>query len=433
MSGNRTLTRLSGIVSIVSLTVATENQYANAVLPEGILVKKSDGVIYRTDGTHAIRDLIPVADQVLTNVEKIALSNAFSTGSYAIAPGGVVVHGNNGKISDNSLNIVASGKIKSSYLSDFVSNGMIKYAVLPEDVKTSFIVVNTYRDLLNLSAEDRKKIIVIDSSGDPNNGSAGNSIYYYHNGSWQNVIMVANASVTYENVQAVSGVMYDHPLHLKTDDSNIHALLDALVIGEVVPDEPDDPTPVDPDEPTPDDPDEPDNPPEQPTHDEHPSPIEQDYATIINAIEAAEGADAPDLYIEQDKPYSYMLIVDGSIFDNPEQITVTVTDTTSNTTGTLQLTMVANDDPNIFVGGYERDSSDGMHTVIDDNTSRFNNEHNITIMITDGTKTAILSGTVADCISGYSASRAGVYKSYSSIKFVPGYTGTDTQRWSITS
>lgn len=429
MSGNRTLTRLSGIVSIVSLTVATENQYANAVLPEGILVKKSDGVIYRTDGTHAIRDLIPVADQVLTNVEKIALSNAFSTGSYVIAPGGVVVHGSNGKINDSSLNIVASGKIKSSYLSDFVSNGMIKYAVLPEDVKTSFIVVNTYRDLLNLSAEDRKKlIVVIDSSGDPANSSSGNSIYYYHNGSWQNVIMVANASVTYENVQAVSGVMYDHPLHLKTDDSNIHALLDALVIGEVIPDEPDDPTPVDPDEPTPDDPD---NPPEQPTHDEHPSPIEQDYATIITAIEAAADADSPDLYIEQDELYSYMLIVDGSIFDNPEQITVTVTDTTSNTTGTLQLTMVANDNPNIFVGGYESDGSDGMYDVIDHNT--WNNDHNITIMITDGTKTAILSGTMADCISGYNAHLAGIYKLYDTIKFVPGYTATDTQRWSITS
>ena len=40
MSGNRTLTRLSGVVSIVSLTVATENQYANNVLPDGILVKK---------------------------------------------------------------------------------------------------------------------------------------------------------------------------------------------------------------------------------------------------------------------------------------------------------------------------------------------------------------------------------------------------------
>ena len=419
MSGNRTLTRLSGIVSIVSLTVTTENQYANAVLPEGILVKKSDGVIYRTDGTHAIRDLIPVADQVLTNVEKIALSNAFSTGSYVIAPGGVVVHGSNGKINDSSLNIVASGKIKSSYLSDFVSNGMIKYAVLPEDVKTSFIVVNTYRDLLNLSAEDRKKlIIVIDSSGDPNNGSAGNSIYYYHNGSWQNVIMVANASVTYESVQAVSGVMYDHPLHLKTDDSNIHAILDALVIGEVVPDEP-----------TPDDPDEPDNPPEQPTHDEHPSPIEQDYATIINAIEAAESADSPDLYIEQNEPYSYMLIVDGSIFDNPEQITITVTDTASNTTGTLQLTMVADDNPNVFVGGYESDGSDGMHEVINNNTY----SNNVTVMITDGTKTAILSGTASDCICGYGASRAGVYKSSRSIKFVPGYTATDTQRWSITS
>ena len=126
-----------------------------------------------------------------------------------------------------------------------------------------------------------------------------------------------------------------------------------------------------------------------------------------------------------------MLMVDGSIFDNPEQITVTVTDTTSNTTGTLQLNMVANDDPNVFVGGYESDGSDGMYEVIDNNA--YNSDHNVTVMITDGTKTAILSGTVADCISGYGTVLAGVEKSYGSIKFVPGYTATGIQRWSITS
>ena len=39
MSTSKKLNRLSGIISILSLTVTTENQYANAVLPEGILVK----------------------------------------------------------------------------------------------------------------------------------------------------------------------------------------------------------------------------------------------------------------------------------------------------------------------------------------------------------------------------------------------------------
>ena len=397
MSGNRTLTRLSGIVSIVSLTVATENQYANAVLPEGILVKKSDGVIYRTDGTHTIRDLIPVADQVLTNVEKIALSNAFSTGSYVIAPGGVVVHGSNGKINDNSLNIVASGKIKSSYLSDFVSNGMIKYAVLPEDVKTSFIVVNTYRDLLNLSAEDRKKlIIVIDSSGDPNNGSAGNSIYYYHNGSWQNVIMVANASVTYESVQAVSGVMYDHPLHLKTDDSNIHALLDALVIGEVIPDEPDDPTPVDPDEPTPDDPDEPDVPVEPVSnHDETPDYIGTGWVNFINGLNAALTAPVPDVYVDDVNYSDYVTIESNEL--NLAQTEYTITNTTTNDIIVLPVTSIVANTTGIAIVEYDRDDPD-IYELLYPSTGKTRVKNEILhLVISDGTLTFTKDITRNNC------------------------------------
>lgn len=422
MSTNRPLTHLSGLVSIVSLDVTKENLYAdNCILPAGVLVKKSDNVIYLSDGVHSIRNLVPIIDKLLTSPEKVALNNAFSTGVYTVRSGGVVVHNSNGKIDDSSLGIVESGKIKESYLSDFVESGILKYAKLPDSVKNSFIIVDSYTDLPNVSVENRKKLVLVrDASSDPNTNITGNNLYYYDTDRWQSLLTVASSDVTYESVQAASGIMYDHPLHLCTGESDIHTVLDALVIGEVE-------TPPD----EPDEPDEPDNPPEQSTHDETASPIEQDYATIINAIEAAEGADSPDLYIEQDKPYSYMLIVDGSIFDNPEQITVTVTDTTSNTTGTLQLNMVADDDPNVFVGGYESDGSDGMYDVIDNNTS--NRDHNITVMITDGTKTAILSGTMIDCISGPAVSLAGVYKSYGSIKFVPGYTFTGIQRWSITS
>lgn len=419
MSTNRPLTHLSGLVSIVSLDVTKENLYAdNCILPAGVLVKKSDNVIYLSDGVRSIRNLVPIIDKLLTSPEKVALNNAFSTGVYTVRSGGVVVHNRNGKIDDSSLGIVESGKIKESYLSDFVESGILKYAKLPDSVKNSFIIVDSYTDLPNVSVENRKKLVLVrDASSDPNTNITGNNLYYYDTDRWQSLLTVASSDVTYESVQAASGIMYDHPLHLCTGESDIHTVLDALVIGEV--------------ETPPDEPDEPDNPPEQTTHDETASPIEQDYATIINAIEAAEGADSPDLYIEQNKPYSYMLIVDGSIFDNPEQITVTVTDTTSNTTGTLQLNMVADDDPNVFVGGYESDGSDGMYDVIDNNTS--NRDHNITIMITDGTKTAILSGTMADCISGVGADLSGVYKSYGSIKFVPGHTATGIQRWSITS
>ena len=117
MSANKRLNRLAGIVSILSLSISTENQYATAVLPEGILVKKSDDVLYRTDGIRPIRNLIPVADQVLNSQEKLALSSAFSNGVYRSQAGGVVIHNSSGKIDDASLGIIESGKLKEDYSS----------------------------------------------------------------------------------------------------------------------------------------------------------------------------------------------------------------------------------------------------------------------------------------------------------------------------
>ena len=72
MSTNRPLTHLSGLVSIVSLDVTKENLYAdNCILPEGVLVKKSDNVIYLADGVHSIRNLVPIIDKLLTSPENI--------------------------------------------------------------------------------------------------------------------------------------------------------------------------------------------------------------------------------------------------------------------------------------------------------------------------------------------------------------------------
>ena len=388
MSGNRTLTRLSGVVSIVSLTVATENQYANNVLPDGILVKKSDGVIYRTDGIHAVRDLIPVADQVLTYAEKVSLNIAFSTGLYTAASGGVVVHDNNGKINDNSLNVVSSGKIKPSYLSDFIDNGMVKYAVLPEDVKNSFIVVNTYNDLRNVSIENRKKlVIVIDTSADPSTSAGGNGIYYYHNNGWHSVIAVANAEVTYENVQAVSGVMYDHPLHLMTDSANIHDILDALVIGEVAPDEPEDPGEPDPDEPNPDepDPDEPD--PIDTGHDETAEYMEAGWEDFIAGLNSMLAGPSGDVYLQDaaDSSSRNFTTIQGGDLDLLNT-TVTITNTTTNAVLTLTVTELVQNDQSIGVLPYDReDPAVQAFIKYDDYSVGYNQQ--VHLVATDGTHT----------------------------------------------
>ena len=392
MSENRELTRLSGIVSIVSLTVTTENRYANNVLPEGVLVKKSDNILYRTDGVHAIRDLIPVADQVLTSAEKISLSTAFSTDTYRIAPGGVVVHGSNGKINDSSLNVVESGKIKPSYLSDFIDNGIVKYAVLPDDVKNSFIVVNTYNDLRNVSAENRKKLVIVtDTSDDPANASTGNGIYYYNNNSWHSVIAVASTDVTYESVQAVSGIMYDHPLHIKTNDTNIRSILDALVIGEVADD------PVNPDPDTPVEPDVPQN-------DETASPIQQSYETFITNLAAIYESDNPDVYVEQSQISDFVLRVDATnVFSTDSDLTITITDTVANLTASLPLAGKAYDNPNIRLAGYNYD--DPMYGIIFENT--WERETNVvTMAITDGTKTAIFNTTAGGLLDAYNLPEA---------------------------
>jgi hypothetical protein len=234
MGTNKKLNRLSGIISILSLTVTTENQYANTILPEGILIKKSDDILYITDGDSAVRNLRPIADKVLNAAEKTALNNAFSTGNYRINSGGVVVHNTSGKIDDASLGIIESGKLKEQYLSEFVDGGLIKYTKLPDDVKKGVIVVATYSVLSTLSIDDRKKLVVVlDASEDPSGLITGNGLYYYYNNKWTNLLIPTDLDVTYNSVQNVGSIMYDHPIVVRLTEDTIHQVLDQLVIGEI--------------------------------------------------------------------------------------------------------------------------------------------------------------------------------------------------------
>lgn len=378
MSTDKKLNRLSGIISIISLTVNTENQYANTILPEGIVVKKSDDILYITDGTTAIRNLRPIVDKVLNAAEKTALENAFSTGNYRIRGGGVVVHNNSGKIDDASLGIIEAGKLKVQYLSEFVDSGLIKYTKLPDDVKKGVIIVSTYSALNTLSIDDRKKLVVVlDASGDPSGLMTGNGLYYYYNSRWSNLLIPTDLDVTYESVQNVSGIMYDHPILVGLTENTIHQVLDELVIGEAT-DEPD----------TPDTPDEPDTPVEE----EIDSPIQSSYETFISNLNDVVNANSPDLFVQMDyyNMFDYVLRVDvTNVFDPDSDIYINVTDSTLNLTATLTLNR-AYDNANIGVVGFNY--GDPMYNV----TINRDLNNSILITVTDGVKTATLLYSYAD-------------------------------------
>ena len=68
------LNTVKGVSSILFTTASEESSLSNKVLPAGILVKKSDGKVYLTDGTSTLDDIPVLIDQVLTEAEKTALS-----------------------------------------------------------------------------------------------------------------------------------------------------------------------------------------------------------------------------------------------------------------------------------------------------------------------------------------------------------------------
>ena len=363
---------LHGISTIWVMDVTTENAYATAVLPAGIIVKKADNKFYLTDGTHTIQRISPIVDQVYTPAEKSIIQAALSGGTYIPAPNGVVVHNNSGKIDDVSLGIINNGKLKEQYLSDFVEAGIIRYAKLPDNVKYSFYTVNTYNDLNSLNSEQRKKLIVVkDASSDPNNDVTGSGLYYYDNG-WVSVLSISDKSITATDIANAGAVMYDHRVHLTTNDTNIRAILDDLVIGEVTPDEPD--TPTIPDEP------------DTPIEEEIDSSIQSSYETFINNLNTVVNANSPDLFVAMDRSsmFEYVLRVDvTNVFDTAADISITVTDNTSNLTATLALSR-AYDNANIGVAGFNYD--DPMYDVTMDR----NPNNPVLITVTDGTKTATL-------------------------------------------
>lgn len=224
------LNTVKGVSSMLFTTSSEETSLATKVLPAGILVKKSDGKVYLTDGTKTLAQIDPLVDQILTSVEKTALSAALSTGTYVAAAGGVVVHGANGKIDDGSLNVVSSGKIVESYLSDYIdpTTHKVLLTALPDTVRAgvTYVADITARDAL--SAEQKKSLAFVIDATDDTTVTQGAAMYGWDAtandgaGAWVKIaevesldINVAAIRCDYTNVQAAGAVMYDHTVFLE--------------------------------------------------------------------------------------------------------------------------------------------------------------------------------------------------------------------------
>ena len=222
------LNTIKGISKIINTSSAEETTLASKVFPAGLIVKKSDGKIYVTDG--------------VTTAEKGALSAAFSTGSYVIAANGVVVHDGTGKINDDSLNLVNNGKLVESYLSEYIDQTTHKVllSALPDTVRAgvTYVADITARDAL--SAEQKKSLaFVIDATADTT-VTQGSAMYAWDasqnsgSGAWVKIaevesldIDVAAIECSYTNMQAGGAVMYDHELEIGMTATELGALLDA--------------------------------------------------------------------------------------------------------------------------------------------------------------------------------------------------------------
>ena len=226
------LNTVRGVSSVMVTTAAEESSLGNKVLPANILVKKSDGKVYLSDGTSDLDNIPVLVDQVLNSVEKTVLTNALGTGSYARAANGIVVHDGTGKISDDSLNVVSSGKIVESYLSQYIDTTTHKVRVdaLPDSARAGVKYVANYAALASFTAEEKKSLaFVLDATDDPSGAvTSGAAMYAWTEdptspGSyvWLKIgeqesldIDVANIECSYTNMQARGAVLYDHTVFL---------------------------------------------------------------------------------------------------------------------------------------------------------------------------------------------------------------------------
>jgi hypothetical protein len=252
-----------------------------------MLIKKSDGKIYLTDGVSTLANIPVLVDNVLTIIEKSFLANAVNNGVYARAAGGVVVHGDGGKISDDSLNLVSNNKIVESYLSDYIdpTTHKVLLSALPDTVRAGVTYVADIDARDALSAEQKKSLVFVIDATDDETVDVGSAMYGWdatandNEGEWIKIaevesldIDVAALRCDYTNTEAAGAVMYDHMVHLTPGTAT-----EFTAVSEASDDTP---TVVD------------------TVHNETPDYSEQGWTDFIASLDNVESNSSVDLYIQ---------------------------------------------------------------------------------------------------------------------------------------
>lgn len=246
----------AGAAAFINFTAAEETALATKVFPANIIVKKTDGKFYQTDGVATVANLAVMVDQILVAHEKTALANAFdANGDYQIAAGGVVVHDANGKIADASLNVVTGDKITRSYLRDYIDpeTNIIKVEALPATARAGIKYVANYAALAGLTEEEKKSAIcVLDASDDPSGMTTSGAAMYvfvdnpeYTEGGeepekiWLKLAEVESLDIdvsaiecSYANIVKAGGVTTDMTALWTISATNFAAMLDAAQESE---------------------------------------------------------------------------------------------------------------------------------------------------------------------------------------------------------
>lgn len=228
------LNAIKGVAAILEVTAAELVSLADKVFPKNLILKEPNGKFYLTDGVTKLSALTPMIDQVVTEAEKGALSAAFSTGAYVQAAGGVVVHGADGKISDDSLHLVKDGKLDvATYMADFIDaeTGKVLLNALPDSVRAGITYVRDIaaRDALGDEAK-RGVVFVIDATGDET-VTKGAAMYAWVDNAWQKYAEVESLDIdveaiecNYKNVEKAGAVMYDHEISVGMTVTELAAL-----------------------------------------------------------------------------------------------------------------------------------------------------------------------------------------------------------------
>jgi len=254
---------LAGISKVAKVTSAElSGTIGDRVFEAGILIQLPTNKYVMTDGTTALKNLLPIIDQRLTETEKAALSAAYATGSYVRANNGVVQHDNTGTIDDASFKFISvetvngnanTHVIKDDYLTKYIdpSTNLVRLSALPSTVRAgvAFVADITARDGLAADAEERLGLVwVLDASDDTtvekdmaayiwtdNPDYTGPGDTTHDAKIWRKVaeddsmdIDIAALTPDYGNVQAAGAVMYDHTIMMTAPSlTELAALQDA--------------------------------------------------------------------------------------------------------------------------------------------------------------------------------------------------------------